>query len=81
MDTNTRVPGKGWYSFELESQADVRDALWWLNQSYESVKGGSSGRIRKRSASASSSKPLPRLCRKKLETPRAHLHRTFFHLR
>ena len=42
MDTNTRVPGKGWFSFELKSQADVRDALWWLNQSYESAKGGNS---------------------------------------
>jgi len=27
MDTNTRVPGKGWFSFELKSRADVRDAL------------------------------------------------------
>jgi luciferase-like monooxygenase len=40
MDTNTRVPGSGWFSFELHSDADVRDALWWLNQSYESAKGG-----------------------------------------
>jgi len=40
MDTSTRVPGSGWFSFELNSDADVRDALWWLNQSYECAKGG-----------------------------------------
>jgi hypothetical protein len=42
MDTNTRVPGKGWFSFELNSQEDMRDALWWLNQAYECAKGGNS---------------------------------------
>jgi hypothetical protein len=47
LNTNTRVPGKGWFSFELSSDADLRDTLWWLNQSYESAKGGNSGRKRK----------------------------------
>jgi len=47
LNTNTRVPGKGWFSLELSSDADLRDALWWLNQSYESAKGGSSRRSRK----------------------------------
>jgi hypothetical protein len=42
MGTNTRVPGIGWFSFELNSDADVRDALWWLNQSYECATAGSS---------------------------------------
>jgi hypothetical protein len=37
MDTHTRAPGKGWFSFELHSQADVRDALFWLNHSYEAA--------------------------------------------
>jgi hypothetical protein len=37
MDTSTRVPGKGWFSFEMCSQADLRDALWWLNQAYEAA--------------------------------------------
>jgi hypothetical protein len=37
MDTNTRVPGKGWFSFELNSQTDVRDALFWLNHAYEAA--------------------------------------------
>jgi hypothetical protein len=37
MDTNTRVAGQGWFSFELNSEADVRDALFWLNHAYESA--------------------------------------------
>jgi len=35
MDTSTRIPGKGWFSFELNSENDVRDALFWLNHAYE----------------------------------------------
>jgi hypothetical protein len=35
LDTNTRLPGKGWFSFELRCDDDLRDALFWLNQSYE----------------------------------------------
>jgi hypothetical protein len=35
MDTNTRLPGKGWFSLELASPEDLREALWWLNQAYE----------------------------------------------
>jgi hypothetical protein len=38
LDTATRVTGKGWFSFELLSSADVRDALWWLGQAYEAAK-------------------------------------------
>jgi len=37
MDTSTRVPGQGWFSFELQSDADLRDALWWLNQAYKAA--------------------------------------------
>jgi hypothetical protein len=40
MDTSTRVPGKGWFSFELNSQADVRDALLWLQHAYENARKG-----------------------------------------
>lgn len=40
LDTSTRVTGKGWFSFELFSHADVRDALWWLSQAYEAAKKG-----------------------------------------
>ena len=35
MDTNTRLPGKGWFSFQLNSEADLCDALFWLNRAYE----------------------------------------------
>ena len=27
-----------WISFELNVEADLRDALWWLNQAYERAK-------------------------------------------
>jgi hypothetical protein len=27
-----------WISFELNAEADLRDALWWLNQAYERAK-------------------------------------------
>jgi hypothetical protein len=37
MDTNTRAPGKGWFSFELDSDADVREAIFWLSQAYEAA--------------------------------------------
>jgi hypothetical protein len=29
------TPGKRWFSFEVHSADDLRDALWWLNQAYE----------------------------------------------
>lgn len=29
------APGKRWFSFEVASPSDLRDALWWLNQAYE----------------------------------------------
>ncbi len=29
------TPGKRWFSFEVRSAGDLRDALWWLNQAYE----------------------------------------------
>jgi hypothetical protein len=38
LDTGTRMSGKGWFSFELFSDADVRYAIWWLNQAYEAAK-------------------------------------------
>ena len=30
--------GKRWFSFEVASTDDLRDALWWLNQAYEHAK-------------------------------------------
>ena len=38
MHTSTRVPGQGWLSFQLHSEADLRDALSWLNQAYEAAR-------------------------------------------
>jgi hypothetical protein len=32
------TPGKRWFSFEVRSTEDLRDALWWLDQSYERTK-------------------------------------------
>jgi hypothetical protein len=32
------TPGKRWFSFEIHSTSDLRDALWWLNQAYEYTK-------------------------------------------
>ncbi len=37
MDTNTRIPGAGWFAFELGSEADLRDGLFWLNQAYDAA--------------------------------------------
>ena len=35
-DKDSRItPGKRWFSFEVASAGDLRDALWWLNQAYE----------------------------------------------
>jgi hypothetical protein len=38
VDTEGELPGRRWYSFELNSAEDLRDALWWLNQAYERAK-------------------------------------------
>ena len=38
VNTKTRLPGRGWFSFELGSNSDLRDALFWLNQAYECAK-------------------------------------------
>ena len=38
IDTESRVPSAKWFLFQLHSEADFRDALWWLNQAYEHAK-------------------------------------------
>jgi hypothetical protein len=38
LDTATRVSRKGWFCFELFSNADVRDAVWWLGQAYQAAR-------------------------------------------
>jgi hypothetical protein len=34
IDTTTRVPGKGWFTFEMGSEEDLRDALRWIEQAF-----------------------------------------------
>ena len=38
IDTENAAPGAKWLSFILNSEADFRDALWWLSQAYECAK-------------------------------------------
>jgi hypothetical protein len=38
IDTERHLPGAKWFSFEIHSAADLRAALWWLNQAYERAK-------------------------------------------
>lgn len=38
IDTENAAPSAKWLSFMLNSEADFRDALWWLNQAYEHAK-------------------------------------------
>ena len=35
IDTENRTPSAKWYTFEVSSAEDLRDALWWLNQAYQ----------------------------------------------
>jgi hypothetical protein len=38
MKDSRIAPGKRWFSFNVRSAKDLRDALWWLNQAYEKTK-------------------------------------------
>jgi hypothetical protein len=38
IELSSKAPGAGWHSFELRSEGDIRDALWWLNHAYEAAK-------------------------------------------
>jgi hypothetical protein len=35
VGVGTKMRAAGWYSFEVNSENDLRDVLWWLNQAYE----------------------------------------------
>jgi len=35
--TSMKASSKGWLSFELSSESDLRDALFWLNHCYEAA--------------------------------------------
>ena len=38
IDTENNAPSAKWFTFDLNSESDVRKALWWLNQAYEHAK-------------------------------------------
>jgi hypothetical protein len=38
VEVSRKAPGAGWYSFELRTEDDLRDALWWVNLAYETAK-------------------------------------------
>ena len=38
IDTENAAPSAKWLTFTLNSEADFRDALWWLNEAYEHAK-------------------------------------------
>src|SRR5882762_7319137 len=38
IETESAIPSAKWFVFELNSEADFRDALWWINQAYERAK-------------------------------------------
>lgn len=40
INLEQKSPGTRWYSFELNSAGDLREALWWLNRAYEAAKKG-----------------------------------------
>ena len=40
ITASMKASSKGWFAFEMHSDNDLHDALWWLNQSYESAKKG-----------------------------------------
>jgi len=37
LDASMKASSKGWFSFELSTEADLRDALFWLNHAYETA--------------------------------------------
>ena len=38
VDVFSRVPGPGWFMFELDEASATKDALGWLGRAYEAVK-------------------------------------------
>ena len=38
ISTTRTMAEANWIAFELNSDADLRDALWWLSQAYEAAK-------------------------------------------
>lgn len=40
MHVSTKPSASGWFSFRVDSETDLQDALWWLNQAYEAATKG-----------------------------------------
>jgi len=38
LDTS-RLSGNGWLTFEINSEADLSGALWWIEQAHDAAKG------------------------------------------
>jgi len=38
MNSSMKAKRKGWFSFELNSANDLRDALFWLDRAYRAAK-------------------------------------------
>jgi hypothetical protein len=38
LGTGTNIKAQRWHSFEIHSEDDLRDALWWLGQAYEGAR-------------------------------------------
>lgn len=38
MTVGHKATSKGWFSFELRSESDLRDALFWLHHAYEAAR-------------------------------------------
>jgi hypothetical protein len=38
LGTGTNIKAQRWHSFEIHTEDDLRDALWWLGQAYESAR-------------------------------------------
>jgi hypothetical protein len=43
VDPERVGPGVKWSAFEVQSEQDLRDALWWLNQAYQQASKRSKG--------------------------------------
>jgi len=35
----SRLSGNGWLTFEINSEADLTGALWWIEQAHDAAKG------------------------------------------
>jgi len=38
MTVSHKTSSKGWFTFELHSESDLRDALFWLHHAYEAAR-------------------------------------------